>query len=53
MSNILKNLVNNGYIKRKRVIKQDKVNGEIITKDTYEYELVSVYEWEDFDKNSK
>ena len=26
---------------------------KIITKDTYEYELVSVYEWEDFDKNSK
>ena len=52
MSNILKALVNNGYIKRNRIIQKDKVNGETITKDTYEYELIGVCEWEEFDRNS-
>ena len=45
MGNILKSLVANGYIKRDRFIYQQTINGEIITKDTYIYEIVSDDEW--------
>ena len=45
MGDILKSLVANGYIKRDRFIYQQTVNGEIITKDTYIYEIVSDDEW--------
>ena len=45
MGDILKSLVANGYIKRDRFIYQQTVNGEIITKDTYIYEMVSDDEW--------
>ena len=50
MGDILKSLVANGFIKRERYIYQDIVNGEIITKDTYQYELMTIQQWIDFYK---
>lgn len=50
MTDILKSLIANGFIKRERYIHQDTINGEIITKDTYKYELMTTQQWLDFYK---
>ena len=45
MGNILKSLVANGFIKRKKITHVKEINGESIVKTNYIYELTTDDEW--------